>query len=152
MHTLPDQNLSPAHVVQLTRAMLSVAAVDGIQPSEAALIGGFYDSTRNADMPTTALFLADPAAQNFDTTVLAGSSAEFADTVVLMCLMTAYADGQLSAAERSHVQTIATALDMDSARFEAHLAKVRDDLLSALSHLPDAGSVAAVVRKLSAAD
>ncbi|CAM3567202.1 TerB family tellurite resistance protein [Polaromonas hydrogenivorans] len=152
MHTMPDQNLSPAQVAQLTRAMLSVAAVDGIQPAEAALIGQFYESSRSADMPATATFLADPQAQQFDAAALAGSPAEFADTVVLMCLMTAYADGQLSPAEREHVQAVATTLGLDAARFEAHLAQVRDDLVGALSHLPDAGSVAAVVSELSAAD
>ncbi|MDB5930313.1 MAG: hypothetical protein JWR60_2020 [Polaromonas sp.] len=152
MHTMPDQNLSPEQVVQLTKAMLSVASVDGIQPAEAALIGQFYESSRNDAMPTTAAFLSDPAARQFDAAGLAGSTAEFADTLVLMCLMTGYADGQLSPEERSHVQAMATALGLDEARFEAHLAQVRDDLVGAISHLPDAGSVAAVVRELSAAD
>lgn len=151
MHTMPDQDLSPAQVVQLTRAMLSVAAVDGIQPAEAALIGQFYESSRHDGMPTTATILADPLAQQFDAAGLTGITAEFADTVVLMCLMTAYADGHLSPAEREHVQALATALGLDAARFEAHLAQVRDDLVGALSHLPDAGSVAAVVSELSAA-
>jgi uncharacterized membrane protein YebE (DUF533 family) len=152
MHTMPDQNLSPEQVVQLTRAMLSVAVVDGIQPAEAALIGQFYESSRNADMPPTATFLADADSARFDASALAGSPAEFADTVVLMCLMAAYADGQLSSAEREHIQAVATTLGLDAARFEAHLAQVRDDLVGALSHLPDAGSVAAVVHELSAPD
>ena len=152
MHTIPDQDLNPEQVVQLTHAMLSVASVDGIQPAKAALIGQFYESARNAGMPATTTLLASPNALQFDATALAGSSAEFADTVVLMCLMTAYADGHLSAAEREHVQALATALGLDAARFETHLARVRDDLVGALSHLPDAGSVAAVVRELAAAD
>ena len=151
MHTITDQALSPAQLVQLTRAMLSVAQVDGIHPAEAALIGQFYESSRTEDMPTTAAFLADPSAQHFDAAALAGSPAAFADTVVLMCLMTAYADGHLSAAEREHIQALATTLELDEARFEAHLAQVRDDLVGALSHLPDAGSVAAVVRELAVA-
>lgn len=150
MPPVQDQNLSPAQVTQLTKAMLSVALVDDIQPAEAALIGQFYESSRSADMPTTAAVLADPKAHPFDAASLTGSSAEFADTVVLMCLMTAYADGSLSAAERAHVQSIATALGVDATRFETHLAQVRDELVGALSHLPDAGSVAAVVKELEA--
>lgn len=151
MHTMPDQNLSPAQVAQLTQAMLSVALVDGIHPAEAALIGQFYESSRSADMPTTATALAMDSSA-FDARSLLPSDAEFADTVVLMCLMAAYADGSLSAAERSHVQAIATTLGVDAARFEAHIALVRDELVGALSHLPDAASVAAVVQKLNAAD
>ena len=150
MHTMPDQNLSPAQVAQLTQAMLSVALVDGIHPAEAALIGQFYESSRSADMPSTATALAMDSSA-FDARSLLPSDAEFADTVVLMCLMAAYADGSLSAAERSHVQAIATTLGVDAARFEAHIALVRDELVGALSHLPDTASVAAVVQELHAA-
>jgi len=152
MHPIHDQNLSPAQVTQLTRAMLSVALVDGLHPAEAALIGQFYEASRSADMPSTAAVLASPDAQNFEASALAGSTPEFADTAVLMCLMAAYADGSLSPAERSHVQAIATALGVDGGRFDVLLAQVRDDLVGAISHLPDAGSVAAVVKELAAAD
>ena len=148
MHPIQDQPLSHQQVTQLTKAMMSVAVVDGIQPAEAALIGQFYETSRSADMPTTSAAMASTSA--FDAADLAGSSPEFADTVVLMCLMTAYADGQLSAAERSHVQAIATTLGVDATRFDALLAQVRDVLVGAISHLPDAGSVAVVVKELSA--
>ena len=150
MLTMLDQDLSSTQLIQLTKAMLSVASVDDIQPAEAALIGQFYESSRRVDMPTTASFLADPVSRQFDAKDLTGSTAAFADTVVLMCLMTAHADGELSAAERSHVQSIATILGLDDARFNAHLEQVRDELVGALSHLPDAGSVAVVARELSA--
>lgn len=151
MHPMSDQHLSPAQVTQLTQAMLSVALVDGIHPAEAALIGQFYESARSADMPSTAAALAMDSSA-FDARSLLPCDAGFADTVVLMCLMTAYADGSLSSDERSHVQAIATTLGMDAARLNAHIAQVRDELVGALSHLPDAASVAAVVQKLNAAD
>lgn len=152
MHPIQDQALSPQQVTQLTKAMLAVASIDGIQPAEAALIGQFYETSRSADMPTTATLLASPEARQFNVADLAGSPAEFADTAVLMCLMAAYADGQLSLAERTYVQSIATSLGVDAARFDALLAQVRDELVGALSHLPDAGSVAVVVKELTAAD
>lgn len=152
MQPVSDQNLSPTQVIQLTRAMLSVALVDAIQPVEAALIGQFYETSRSEDMPSTAAVLANPRAHPLDPAELAGSPAEFADTLVLMCLMTAYADGRLSAEERAHVQAIASAAGLSAARFDALLAQVRDELVGALSHLPDAGSVAAVVRELAASD
>lgn len=150
MHAIQDQNLSATQVTQLTRAMLSVARVDGIQPAEAALIGQFYESSRDGDMPTTTAVLSDASA--FDAATLAGSPAPVAETVVLMCLMTGYADGHLSAGERSAVTSIATALGVSAARFEELLGQVRDELIGALSHLPDAASVATVVRELTAGD
>jgi len=150
MPAIQDQNLSTTQVVQLTRAMLSVAHVDGIQPAEAAMIGQFYESSRSGEMPTTAAMLSDSAA--FDAAVLAGSPAAVADTIVLMCLMAGYADGQLSAGERNVVASIASALGVSTSRFDELLGQVRDELIGALSHLPDAGSVAAVVRELAAGD
>jgi hypothetical protein len=152
MNPMNDQDLNPTQVVQLTQAMLSVALIDGIHPAEAALIGQFYESSRSADMPSTAAVLGRPDAQGFDASQMVGVPAAFADTVVLMCLMTAYADGQLSPAERAHVEAMASAMGVTEARFEGHLSRVRDELVGALSHLPDASSVATVVRELSGSD
>jgi hypothetical protein len=152
MSVIQDQTLSPAQVILLTKAMLSVALIDGLAPAEAALIGQFYESSRNTSMPGTTELLARPDARQFDVAELAGCEPELADTVVLMCLMTGYADGRLSDAERAQVQAIASELNVSDARFDELLAQVRDELIGALSHLPDAGSVAAVVKELAAAD
>lgn len=144
-----DQELSPTQVTQLTQAMLSVAVVDGIHPAEAALIGQFYESSRSPDMPTAAAVLAKAEATVFDPKDLATASPAFADTLVLMCLMTGYADGKLSASELAHVATLSAAAGMDQARFDALLAQVQDELLGALSSLPDANSVASVLKELA---
>lgn len=152
MSAIQDQTLSPAQVILLTKAMLSVALIDGLAPAEAALIGQFYENSRNASMPGTTELLARPDARQFDVAELAGCEPELADTVVLMCLMTGYADGRLSDAERAQVQAIASELNVSDERFDELMAQVRDELIGALSHLPDAGSVAAVVKELAAAD
>lgn len=152
MPLVNDQTLSPAQIILLTKAMLSVALIDGLAPAEAALIGQFYESSRNASMPGTTELLARPDARQFDVAELAGCEPDLADTVVLMCLMTGYADGALSEAERAQVQAIASELNVSDARFDELLAQVRDELIGALSHLPDAGSVAAVVKELAAED
>ena len=152
MPLIQDQHLSPAQVILLTKAMLSVALIDGLAPAEAALIGQFYETSRSATMPGTTELLARPDARQFDVAELAGCEPALADTVVLMCLMTGYADGRMSDAERAQVQAIASELNVTDARFEELLAQVRDELIGALSHLPDAGSIAVVVKELAAAD
>jgi len=152
MPLVQDQNLSSAQVILLTKAMLSVALIDGLAPAEAALIGQFYETSRSADMPSTAALLASPDARQFDVAELAGCAPDLADTVVLMCLMAAYADGRLSDAERARVQAIAREIGLDDVRVDVLLAQVRDELIGALSHLPDAASVATVVKELAAAD
>lgn len=148
MAPMQDRNLDETQLTQLTQAMISVAMVDGIQPAEAALIGRFYEASRSPAMPTVEAVMARPGNQPFNAAVLAGSTADFADTLVLMCLMTGYADGNLTPAERRQVQSFADLMGVDATRFNMHLAQVQDELVGALSHLPDAGSVAAVVREL----
>lgn len=148
MPTVQDQTLTPAQVVQLTQAMLAVAAVDGIHPAETALVSRFYEGARADGMPDTASILAGADSAQFKAESLAGSAPAFADTLVLMCLMSGYADGKLSDAERNYIQSLATAAGITDEAFEGHLAQVRDELTGALSHLPDAGSVAAVVGRL----
>ncbi|RYX96983.1 MAG: TerB family tellurite resistance protein [Comamonadaceae bacterium] len=148
MPTVQDQSLTPAQVVQLTQAMLAVAAIDGIHPAETALVSQFYESSRAGDMPDTSSMMANADKARFKPETLAGVDAAFADTLVLMCLMSGYADGKLSDAERNYIQSLATAAGMKDDAFGTHLAQVRDELTGALSHLPDAASVAAVVGKL----
>lgn len=149
MPAITDQNLTPTQVVQLTRAMLSVATIDGIHPAEAALIGRFYEGSRTADMPATQAVLVEAEAQPFQPAELTGCSADFAETVALMCLMTGYADGRLTAAERAHVEQIAQASGLSGARLSELQAQVQDELLGALVHLPDAASVARVASELA---
>ena len=147
MNPVQDQDLSAAQVVQLTHSMLSVAMVDGISPMEAELIRAFYENAWCDGMPTTDAMMESGAPLNVNE--LAGSSAEFADTVVLMSLMTGYADGILSDAERDQVKSIAGALGMNEVQLATHLAHVQNDLIGALSHLPDSESVAKVFREMS---
>ncbi|MES2356472.1 MAG: hypothetical protein V4568_19135 [Pseudomonadota bacterium] len=144
-----DQNLTSVQIMQLTRAMLSVAVIDGLHPAETALIRQFYESGRNEDMPTADSIIGDDATRNFNVSDLAGSAPDFADTMVLMCLMTGYADGNLSDAEHKHIQSIGHAMGVSETQFNTHLARVQDELIGALSHLPDSGSVAKVYGELS---
>ncbi len=149
MNAVQDQDLTPAQVMQLTNTMLSVAMVDGLNPAEAVLIRQFYESARSDDMLPVDAMMAGQAARQFNVSELVGSSPEFADTLVLMGLMTAYADGSLSQAERDLVKSIASATGMDDELLDKHLSQVQNDLIGALSHLPDSGSVANVLRELS---
>ena len=149
MNAVKDQNLSPAQVTLLTKAMLSVAVLDGLHPAETALISQFYDSTRSEAMPTTQAMIEAGKASPFKISELTGSTAEFAETVLLMCLMTAYADGSFGQAERDYINSIAGALGIKEEQLATHLAHVHNDLIGALSNLPDSASVAKVFGELS---
>jgi len=135
-YPIADDALSPAQVIQLTNTMLAVALVDGLDPTEAVLIRQFYEDARSDDMLPVEAMMKDLATRQFKLGELIGSSPEFAETLVLMGLMTAYADGFLSQEERDLVNSIAAATGMDAALLAKHLAQAYDDHLGASSRQP----------------
>ena len=68
--------------------------------------------------------------------------------IVALCVMTGFADGAFSVAEHAAVRSIANDLQIAQERFDAISNGVKDHMLSQLSHLPDAGSVAKVAKEL----
>ncbi len=139
MYSLQDQDLTPEQVIQLTSTMISVAKANGVDPAETVLIREFYENARSEDMPPTDAMLESQAESQFNFDALAGGSPEFADALVYMGLMTAYADGSLSQEERGLVKSIAKATGMDDELLAKHLSRVHDEAVRSLSHLPDSG-------------
>ena len=135
-----------AQVIALVECMLSTARVDGVHPQEVALIAKFYEEQRRPDMPA----FDDLVAAGTDAGLLStvGRDAEFAEQLVLMCLMTGYADGHLSDAERKHVLGLAQQAGVATERVDELLLQVKDSLIASLAHLPDAESVAALAKTL----
>jgi tellurite resistance protein len=136
-----------SQLLALTECMLSTAQVDGVHQQEIALIRSFYEEQKSAGMPG---FDAMVSAAGKDKSLLASvvGDTDFAEQLVLMCLMTGYADGSLSEAERSHVQGFAKQLGVsDDVLAQLHL-QVKDSLIASLAHLPEPESVAALAKTL----
>ena len=146
MTVLQDQNLTPSQFLMLTHAMLAVAKADGFSPEEEALIRQFYDGARTGDLPSTEAMLADESP--FDVGEWANTTPEFAEMAVSMCLMTAYADGNLSESEAVVVEAVVQAVAMSKDRYALLIEHVKDALVGSLAHLPDSASVAAIASKL----
>lgn len=147
MSDVQGDSMTAAQVLVLVDGMLSTARIDGVHPKEVDLIRTFYNEQRKPDMPDFDAVVAatgkDPAlASHLD------DDAAFAEQLVLMCLMTGYADGKLSDAERTHVLGLARQLGVAEAKFEELLLQVKDSLIASLAHLPDAESVAALAKTL----
>ena len=139
--------LTPAQVVAATRLMLHVAHIDGARTDEeVALIRQFYDSFR-AGTPSI------PEFNSLDASHEKTSAQDFPDPghrdmLLALCLMVAYADGELSAAESAAVNEAAARLEVAEAHVNEILAQVKDFMLSQLARLPDTASVAAVAKEL----
>ena len=147
MSEIQTDAMPRSQVIALVESMLSTARVDGVHPQEVALIAKFYEEQRKPDMPA---FDAVMAAAGKDPGLLpkVGSDSEFAEQLVLMCLMTGYADGRLSDDERSHVLGLARQVGVSAQRVGELLIQVKDSLIASLAHLPDPESVAALAKTL----
>jgi len=141
--------LTPAQFVAATRLMLHVAHVDGAGTAEeVALIREFYDACRDASAQFPA-FDTIEAGQGADTvSVRDFPDPGHRDMIIALCLMVAYADGELSAAERAAVSKVAGNLDLAADRVEHILAQIKDSMLAQLARLPDSGSIAVVAKEL----
>ena len=145
--TQTNETMTPAQVQALAAAMLSVAHVDGVQPAEVQLIRKFYDESATPGMPGFDQ-IGHTHAQANQLLAAAGGGADFAEQLVLMCFMTAYADGHMSDGERALVLDIAKQAGVAEARANGLLQQVKDTLIGALAHLPDPESVAALSKTL----
>ncbi len=140
--------LTPAQVIAATRLMLHIAHIDGARTAEeVALIRQFYDACRTA----TADFLAFETLDGQGAANVTASDFPDAgqrDMIVALCVMVAYADGELSAAESAAVGNAARSLGLTDERVEQIIALVKDHMLAQLARLPDAASVAVVAKEL----
>jgi tellurite resistance protein len=147
MSTQANDTMTPAQVTALVAAMLAVAHVDGVQPAEEQLIRTFYEESATAGMPAFDQ-VGHTHAQANQLLAAAGGGADFAEQLVLMCFMTAYADGHMSDGERALVLDLAKQSGVAEARAAELLQQVKDTLIGSLAHLPDAESVAALSKTL----
>jgi hypothetical protein len=142
-----DATMTKAQVLALTAAMLSTAHVDGVQPAELALIERFYAEAGVVGLPPFSE--AIQASEQGRTFIHeAAADRDFAEQLVLMCLMTGYADGQFSDRERVHVAGIAGEAGLSDAQVEQLHRQVKDALIGSLAHLPDSESIAALAKTL----
>jgi tellurite resistance protein len=143
MATESNIPLPKQHLLAIVVCMVSTAQVDGIRPEETALIRKFYDESRTADMPSFDDIKSSEVEIKSALQMVQGD-AGFSEQLILMCVMTGYADGKLTAAELKHVSAMAEQLGLSSGHLDALLTQVKDTLMGALSHLPDPESVAAL--------
>lgn len=143
---VPD-TMTREQALALIGCMLSTAHVDGMHPQELALIRRFHDESSDLGLPPFDSLVAAPADAAAQ---LAGVGADpaFAEQLVMLSIMTGYADGDFSEAERTHVAGLAARIGIDAERFAQLHQGVKDSLIQSLSHLPDAASVAALVKTL----
>ncbi len=144
---IDTDRMAPAQTLALVETMLATAQIDGVQPRELTLLRSFYETQWEAGMPSFELVLAN-AGRDAGLLAAVKGDAQFVEQLVMMCLVTGYADGRLTEAERLHALGIAGQLGVGQAQFELLHQQVKDSLIGSLAHLPDAESVAALAKTL----
>ena len=137
--------MSSDAILATSQAMLKIAQIDGLQPPEVELIRNFYQN--GGDLPAfESLLEKAPVDLHLNAHALANTAEK--ETLLALCVMVGYADGELSPEELAAIQGIATDLEVPVAALETIIAQVKDFMLAQLAHLPDAASVAKVAHEL----
>lgn len=140
--------MTTAEIVAATQAMIRVARVHGITAPESDLIRAFYGTGAQAEGGPSFNDLLESSGPDSPMDAGRFGNAASRETVVALCYLTGYADGELSAAELDAAKSVAAELGVSAQRQDELLAAIKDHLLAQLSHLPDAGSVAKIAREL----
>jgi uncharacterized membrane protein YebE (DUF533 family) len=148
MDFFPEIDVSALQAEALARGLYAVALVDGVHERELALIGDFYQAAAaegTAGM-LASLERAGPLEPREVAQLLNGPPHR--ELFVKAALLLAWADGQVSAAERSKIGEFGTALSVSpetQARLES---EVKDFLLRPLASLANVEAATKVARKL----
>ena len=145
-----DTPFTPDQVVEVTRAMLQIAYVDGAgSAEEVAMIGQFYDGFRDSEAGEWPKF--ETISRDFGAASLSADKfpdAEQREMILATCIMVAFADGVMTEDELSALAEMSENLRISNERFAEILALVKDFMLMQLAGLPDTESIMAVAREL----
>ncbi len=143
----PEQDLTFEQVKALTRAMLTVARVDGVHDNEMKLVREFYESCTRAGDPR----LEDIATGRFDPDQAKGlfDTPELARMFVKSLILLAFADGHYAKAEDEMIRSYAGAVGLQRSDVDRLLEATKEYLLSGLTHVQNLDALKEVSKKLT---
>lgn len=142
-----EQNLSFEQVKAMTRAMLTVARVDGVHDNEMKLVREFYESCARAGDPR----LEEIASGSFDPEAAKHlfNTPELAKMMLKTLILLAFADGQYAQAEDTLIRSWATTLGVSADEVDGLLEATRGFLMGSLAHVQNTDALKQVARRLS---
>lgn len=141
-----EQNLNFDQVKALTRAMITLARVDGVHDNEMRMIREFYDGCSRQGDPrleevATGKFEVASAASLFNTPEL---QKMFMKTLMLL----AFADGSYAKAEDEVIRDWSGQLGISAEDTDHLLTATKEFLLGGLSHVANVQALKDVAKKL----
>lgn len=143
-----DDKLTATQMNALLACIVSTAHVDGIKPQEVALIERFCGENAYQAPLKELLGRAGDVAHAKAALAAIKDDRAFVEQVLLMAIMTGYADGHFTDAELAHVNELGAAVGMSASAMAELRVYVRDTLLGSLAHLPDSEGVAALAKSM----
>src|SRR5205814_3847531 len=145
MDFFPELDVSALQAEAIARGLYAVALVDGVHERELALISDFYwTASEGGRASASSIERAGPLEAKDVAQLLLG--AQHRELFVKAAFLLAWADGQVTPAERSKIAEYAKALEV-SAEAQARLeAQVKDFLLRPLAGLSNVEGVTAVAK------
>lgn len=141
-----EQNLSFEQVKAMTRAMLTLARVDGVHDHEMRMVREFYEGCSRQGDPrleevATGKFEVETAKTLFNTPEL---SKMFVKTMMLL----AFADGHYAKAEDDMIRDWSKRLGLTGEEVDHLLAATKEFLLGGLAHVQNVNALKDVAKKL----
>ena len=145
MEFFPVIDVSAIEAEAIARGLYTVAAVDGVHERELALISDFYREAAGDQARPLPGRIAPLEPQEL-AALLPGRAHR--ELFLKAALLLAWADGSVSAAERTKLEELARALAIAPGDVAALEAQVKDYLLRPLAHLTNVEAATKVARKL----
>ena len=148
----PEIEVNALQAEAMARGLYAVALVDGLHERELALIGEVYQAAladdAAASAPMQSLDRVGPLTPKELAPLLA--SAPLRELFLKTALLLAWADGKVSAGERTKIADFAKALEIAAETQNRLDAEVKDFLLRPFAGLANVDAAAAVAKKLGA--
>jgi tellurite resistance protein len=149
----PEIDIDANQAEAIARGLYAVARVDGVHERELALIGEVYQAALAGDgsattAPMASLERAGALAPRELAALLAAGPVR--ELFVKTAFLLAWADGNVSAAERATIGQFAQALELPADAQTRLEAEVKDYLLRPFAGLANVEAAAAVAKKLGA--
>ena len=143
----PEIEVREEHAEAIARGLIAVARADGeIHPREAAMIGEFFASITDRVSEWGAFEREDNVAP--DLLAMQLPSPELRALFVKTALLLAYADGAHGPGEAKLIAEHASAMDIAKDELDELELRVKEYLLSQLSHLANVEAVAEVAKEI----
>lgn len=143
----PEVEVNDAQAEAIARGLFAVAKADGnLHERERTLISEFYASI--SDRASDLAALDRESAIEPDTLALALGTPELSQLFLMTALLLALCDGEYGPGEAKLIERYAKAMKVGDAELAELTTRVKEHMLSQLSHLQNVDAAVAVAREL----